>query len=986
MKQKNVFQQLTINILVVFVLTFFVSSVQAAEIPAPTQKNKVTVAMVDVYNAKIVSQDKNKFKLFFDLSNHANIQPDVKYAVRLVKEEKGIQVVMDEQIYPEAVNLGENETIPKEIAYVAPAYLSGNLQLWIVARNQNGLMLAMVHPGDVILNGDGQYAEINAKSCFLKVDGEAGGKQYTLGQGVDIKNEEKLIATCEITNHSSVALTATPKIETHWRTTFGRVVPDNQEPQKDLALNPQEKKQVSFTLSKAIMPQAYDAVVNLANTKGDVISNKVVFHYVLRGASATIQNLRLDKDYYQKGDTAKASFFWTPSADSFPGSRFGAPDGGKLFVTISIKDKNNANCTTANGKKELDSKEKTPSFDFPITTDCLNPQISVAIQDAKGLILDQNDYKLISKSVSGNATIDPAQKKENQKNSLLIYGISFIVLLSIISFTVIFIKKKNINAFILLILVVSGLSVSSGVKGLTFTDSAGGVTFTVSLNNSVYKPEEAIKATGTAWAATCSNALAYVGLDVEINAARYGMLSASTPMAGQSTTQLATATGIAQSVPGHYAALFRGSQYSTYMYTAQTYGELYYGYEVVAAPVCNTFSFGSSSYVKDVWGPLTWTTTNADDCALSCTGLDPEFSGNTVDKQYTDYGVMLNREGSVNCSLLPRRGAVIGAPCYASTTVGPAVPHSCTGTPPDPIEFQEVCPSTKTSGLPSVTLWKDVATTGCTGAAGACEYYTQTPVCTTFSFSSTAYSKDTWGPLSWTTTKAKGCTLSCTGLTPQVNGLNVPSEYTNFGVMLNDTGTVSCSLTPYNGTVTGTPCMTSASVCAATCQPIGADMRACINPLSAIDEATYNVKIVTDGSVCCGTQKCYSCANGYIWDGAAGTCVLNTATCVNPPANADLCPGDDDYLAANMDGLVVDSCSFPAGSARKCEYTCKAGFKRSGNSCVIDCIPGACTTGCSDPCGAGVCGTQPRICASCPANTCDSAYCGPCGSGQWQEK
>jgi hypothetical protein len=406
MKQKNVFQQLTINILVVFVLTFFVSSVQAAEIPAPTQKNKVTVAMVDVYNAKIVSQDKNKFKLFFDLSNHANIQPDVKYAVRLVKEEKGIQVVMDEQIYPEAVNLGENETIPKEIAYVAPAYLSGNLQLWIVARNQNGLMLAMVHPGDVILNGDGQYAEINAKSCFLKVDGEAGGKQYTLGQGVDIKNEEKLIATCEITNHSSVALTATPKIETHWRTTFGRVVPDNQEPQKVLALNPQEKKQVSFTLSKAIMPQAYDAVVNLANTKGDVISNKVVFHYVLRGASATIQNLRLDKDYYQKGDTAKASFFWTPSADSFPGSRFGATDGGKLFVTISIKDKNNANCTTANGKKELDSKEKTPSFDFPITTDCLNPQISVAIQDAKGLILDQNDYKLISKSVSGNATID----------------------------------------------------------------------------------------------------------------------------------------------------------------------------------------------------------------------------------------------------------------------------------------------------------------------------------------------------------------------------------------------------------------------------------------------------------------------------------------------------------------------------------------------------------------------------------------------------
>ncbi|MFZ2189088.1 MAG: hypothetical protein WAV73_06020 [Candidatus Moraniibacteriota bacterium] len=988
MKQKSAFQKLTISILVIFGLAFFISNVQAAEISSPKQKKTDTVATTGIDNAKIVSQDKNQLKVTFGLSNRANVQPDVKYAVQLIKKDKGGQVVVDEQIYPEIVNLGENETISKEINYIAPAYFSGNFQLWLVAKNQNGLLLAMVHPGDVVLSGDGQYAEIDVNSCFMIVTGEVSGRQYALGQGVDIKDTERLTATCEITNHSKTTLTVTPKAETHWRTTFGRVVPDNQEPQKVLVLNPQEKKQVSFTLPKATVPQAYDIIVNLSDANGNVISNKAIFHYVLRGASATIQNLRLDKDYYQKGDAAKASFFWTPSADSFSGSRFGATDGGKLFAIISIKDKNNTNCVAINSKKELDSKERTPSFDFPVIADCLDPQISVAIQDAKGLILDQSDYRLTSKGESVNTTIKQEQKKENQKNNLLFYGISFIFLLSIISFAVILIKKRHINTFLLLILVASGLLVSSGVwaAGATFVvdfNYIGAITYNVNLDKTVYKPNEAIIATGNAYSSTCSNTTMGITLEAEINETSYSLLSNGTSIVGQSSTSTATVVGVAQSVPGVYRAHFSGSVY----YGDISSGQADIEYEVAVAPVCNAFSFDNSSYVKDAWGSLSWTTTGADDCALSCTGLDPEFSGSIVNKQYTNYGMMLNREGLVNCSLLPRKGAVVGEPCYASTTVGPAASYSCTGTPPDPIgEFQEVCPSTKTSGLPNVTLWKDVTATGCTGAVGACEYYTQTPVCNSFSFSSASYSKDTWGPLSWTTTKAKGCTLSCNGLTPPVLGLNVPSEYTNFGVLLNENGTVNCLLTPYNGAVTGTPCVTSASVCAATCQPIGTDMRACADPISAADEAMYKVKTVTDGSTCCGAQKCYSCADGYIWDGGAGACVLNTATCTNPPSNADLCADDDYFLAANIDGVVVDVCSSPVGSEPKCEYTCKVGFTRSGNSCVADCVPGVCTTGCSNPCGVGVCGTQPRICASCPANTCDSAYCGPCGSGLWEEK
>ncbi|MEI6587973.1 MAG: hypothetical protein WCO05_03435 [Candidatus Moraniibacteriota bacterium] len=979
MKQKKVLRKITISMLAIFGLAFSVSIARAADVP-PTQKKTVTVAMVDIYNAKIVSQAKNNFKLTFDLSNDANIQPDVKYAVRLIREDKGVQTVVDEQIYPEAFNLGENETIPTAIDYTAPVYLSGKLQLWIVARNQNGLMLSMVHPGDVILSGDGQYAEINAKSCFLKVVGDTSGNQYALAQGVDIKNEEKLIATCEIVNRSNATLTATPKAETHWRTTFGRVVSDNKELQKSLTLSSQEKKQISFILPKATIPQAYDVIVNLANVQGKVVSNEVVFHYVLRGASATIQNLRLDQDYYQKGDVAKASFFWTPSADSFAGSRFGATDGGKLFVTIFIKDKNNVNCV-ANDKKELNVEEKTPSFELPITADCLNPQISVAIQDAEGLILDQNDYNLISKSASGDAAINSEQKKENPKNNLLIYGIFFIAMLSIISFSIIFIKRKKGGGLVVLFLVAFGLLASNGARGHTFTDGFGKITFTVDLDKSDYSAGERIIATGSAFSSTCSNTVSMMALDVEINSVKYVLLSSTTYLQGGTGTSTASIGGSAQLIAGSYFAHFVGNSIVSSYTSDETTLDI--PYAVVAKPKCNAFNFDSSNYVKDTWGKLTWTTADASDCLLSCTGLDPEFPGGyAAPNQYVDFGVMLNREGAVNCSLLPRNGTLVGDPCYASAAVGPAVTYSCTGTPPDPAELQLVCPNTKTSALANATLWHDVTMTGgCTGAAGACEYYAPIPTCDTFSFSSSSYPKDTWGPLSWTTTNAKSCKLSCTGLTTAISNLNVAANYTNFGIMLDETGTVNCSLTPYNGSIAGAPCTASASVCAATCIPVGPDMRACLNSFSATDIATYHIKDITSATTtCCASQRCYSCADGYAWNSAAGAC--EAVSCINPPDNADLCPGD----AANETSNLVDICSSPAGGVPKCEYICSTGFHKSGSVCVADCVAGVCTTGCSDPCGVGICGTQPSVCAACPGNTCASVYCGPCSSGQWQEK
>jgi len=391
-----------ISILALFIFTMaFLNPTQAAENPAITQEapeaQPILVATVNIYDAQIASQDNNNIKLTFDLSNREQTQPDIRYAVQLIKQDKESQIQMDEKIYPEIINLNENQTIKKEITYLAPQYLNGEYQIWLIAKNQNGLTLAMANPGKITLTGDNQYVEILNETCYLKVEGETDDKRYTLVQGVDIKPEEKLIAYCDVTNHADKPLTFTPQFQTNHRTTFGQTVKADNEIQPTLTLNPNEKKQLYFNLPKPEKPQAYDATLTLQNSQNQAVSNQATFHYVLTGLSATIQNLRLDKDYYQKDTTAKASFFWSASADNFPDSRLGKTDNGKMLINLSIKNQKNETCSTL--QKELDQNSAAADYDLPIAIDCPNPNITVSIQDEKGNVLDQKEYAIKSQNL-----------------------------------------------------------------------------------------------------------------------------------------------------------------------------------------------------------------------------------------------------------------------------------------------------------------------------------------------------------------------------------------------------------------------------------------------------------------------------------------------------------------------------------------------------------------------------------------------------------
>jgi hypothetical protein len=572
------------------------------------------VATVNIYEAQITSQNENKLEIRFDLSNREKNQPGVRYAVQLLKEEKVNeeqinQTLVDEKIYDEVISLSENQTLVKSIEYIAPKYLKGDFKLWLIAKNENGMMLALANPGEITLNGDNQYIEIKSDSCYMRVEGESGDKKYNLTQGLDVTKDEKIIAVCDVLNHFNEEITFTPKIETHWRSTFGELVEDSGEVQPSFTIKSQEQKEISITLPKAKDPQAYDAVLKLT-TEEKEISNSAAFHYVLSGNSATIQNLTLDKNYYQKGETAVASFFWSPSADGFPESRLGGTENEKSFLNITIKNNQNQNCIEP-FKKEL-TNEPIINYDLNIQNDCLDPSITASIQDPSGNVLDEKVFSLRSE-IKETDTSD--QKKTNKL--LLFVIISLVAILGVI--LIFFLIRKSRSISIIFFILLGGLFMfSQEAKADTFYVNYGAAArhYVVNLDKSVYKSGETIRAEGTLFQYGCNNTAINNSLTVTING------TTKTLFSGKAHDNYGSANFNAPTGVGDYTAAFKTYHKGEH---TRTYN---YAYSVSSPPTI-TISAAPIFVILGNTTTINYTVgNNATSCTASrSTGAGIEWSG-----------------------------------------------------------------------------------------------------------------------------------------------------------------------------------------------------------------------------------------------------------------------------------------------------------------------------------------------------------------------
>lgn len=467
---------------------------------AQTAPTVIRVATVNIYDARIVAQTAGELKISFDLNNREGVQPNVKYAVALVQKTDAATTMVDQKVYDESVTLGVGETRHIDVTYMIPAFAKGTFDVMVYARNMDSTPLSVASVGQVALKGGATPIVMNAADCYLTVKEDAQAKKYDLSQGVDVDSTETLMIHCPA--KIAGAVEATPVVETYFRTMFGRMVGNEKLPSMRVT------DPVALVVPKAKDPQAYDGVLYFTDAAGTQIANKVIFHYVIRGVSATVQNAVADKASYGAGMTARVNIAMVPRADDFPGARKSGIKKAGEVVKAQLVDKSGNPCSNMVTAKD----ETVQSIDIPVTSACDGAQTVVIVDDMNGVMIGANAAAAMLKG--GLAAGAGQPEGMGTKGGWILWTIVAIAIIGGAA-TVFIRRKKGASQIVMLLLIVgAGMVSANTAKADTFVarnvDPASAahyvdVVFTVGLNKAVYKPKENIVASGSIEYGVCSN-------------------------------------------------------------------------------------------------------------------------------------------------------------------------------------------------------------------------------------------------------------------------------------------------------------------------------------------------------------------------------------------------------------------------------------------------------------------------------------------------
>lgn len=433
----NVFK---ISLLSLFVFCSFLLSVVSAEDVNKNvdSKQAITLATVSVSNYKIVSQDNNVFNISFNLTNRTGTQSGVKYGIVLKNNDPKNQIVFDEKVYPDSITLSEGSNISKAITYEAPKSLLGEYNLFLTSGNESGLSFGEVFLGKVNLKSSTDSLFIITPSCFLQVVGEKNEAHYLINQDIDISKDETLRLNCSVINQSNTALTVKPIYETRYRSSYGEVVPQNGGSNEAIVIKSKEVKTFSVVLPVSDSPQLYSVNMKLAG--GDIVSNQISSTYILKGNAATITNLSLDKDAYQKGEQALLSFVYMPLPTT-GSERIKNSDISSLEYVVKLamtNDKGEECITPIEQKLTQDIANPKVEINASVIMDCFNPKIAATLLDNKGNVLDSKNY-----SVNSSAQTNKDEDNNSNGQLAIIIIASILVVVGISAYFINLKKKQN---------------------------------------------------------------------------------------------------------------------------------------------------------------------------------------------------------------------------------------------------------------------------------------------------------------------------------------------------------------------------------------------------------------------------------------------------------------------------------------------------------------------------------------------------------------
>ncbi len=510
----------------------FAAYVIAPEVDAQTNGNasqpqRVTVATVNAQDLVVSGQEQYSLQLEFNISNREGVQPSIIYAVNLYELGDDKEVFstslnrVDQHVYgDDVVSLGEHDSLHKRITYDAPQYLSGDYALELEVRNPDGLILSIVRLRDAIsLDGAKGDIHFDTNSCYLTVGDET--TQYTPQQGVDVAVGEVLTAHCSVESSLAADSVVTPQLVTYYRTTFGTELATEKLASRTIVAGASERLTVAIPLQTD--PQAYDVVLSLVDETGAQVSTEVIFHYVIQGASATIQNLTLDKDRYESGEIAYSTVFWTGSVDDFPGARGTATSIGDVVIQSELADGNGVACALP-GEVSAGTGGGSNTLAQTITTACVDPSVTVRIIDSEGTILAERIYKVTSKEKKGAVSTFVHTNVPLTMTEWIIAGVGVLVLILILLLIGAHVRRHRQEntgvppgtmALLFLFLAVGLFGGADQAHADTFAlvDGTHTYYFTAGIDKSTYSPLETIVASASFVISTCANGITNFGFD-----------------------------------------------------------------------------------------------------------------------------------------------------------------------------------------------------------------------------------------------------------------------------------------------------------------------------------------------------------------------------------------------------------------------------------------------------------------------------------------
>jgi hypothetical protein len=371
-----------------------------------SKKEKSEIAVkkpINANSATLISQENNVFKIKLDFKGDDKAPKSiVRYYVSLYRANDSKEMLPTSPIdiakYDDIVVLGSGDAgDEREVQYSAPDYLKGKYGIVVDYVNEIGVNKGSMALGVFDLNGSyADFLEILPETCSLHIAGEAENKSYTIVQGVDVKSNEDLIATCSIRNHFWKDITTVPKVVNFRRKNF---YPEDAVEQEKKTIEPvtfgaNEIKQISFSIPKALNPQAYDAALYFFDDHKNRISTKTFFHYVLAGESANINAVALDKRNYASGDSANASLSYFGSADGFSDSRLGGTKNGKMTFELDLMNDKEESCLSEKrffNTDPSDGKDER-SFVLDVKKECKDASVKVIIRGEGGNILEKGIF------------------------------------------------------------------------------------------------------------------------------------------------------------------------------------------------------------------------------------------------------------------------------------------------------------------------------------------------------------------------------------------------------------------------------------------------------------------------------------------------------------------------------------------------------------------------------------------------------------------